>query len=452
MACFVPRPRTTHRFTHAHNGQWAAPSCCTRNIFHCRKNTEYACDCIYCSYFRTVATMGVFSLALLTLLLVSIGDAQQQLMLALEDNFDDFNLSLWKHELTLGGGGNWEFQYYTNNRSNSFVEDGILHIRPTLTEDEIGEAALRGGFTLNIWGAQPADQCTGNAFFGCERCAGCGGNVLNPAKSARIRTAQSFSFTYGKVEVRAKLPRGDWLWPAIWMLPTDNQYGNWPASGEIDIMESRGNSPSYAPGGYDTFGSTLHWGPHSTQNQFQRTTQTRSGQDYSAEFHTYGLIWNETYIGTYLDAESNTVLSIPINQSFWERGEWMSSWENPWRGRGRSAPFDRRFYLILNLAVGGTTGYFPDGHGKPWENTSPNAINGFYDARDTWFPTWNETFQIDFVRVWTYQDVDSTTPTMTTPTMTSTSSALGSFIHMISTSGGMTIICVMLGLGLLFKM
>ena len=95
-------------------------------------------------------------------------------------------------------------------------------------------------------------------FYGCDRTSGAGGNYLNPIKSARIRTAESFSFTYGKVEVKAKLPRGDWLWPAIWMLPRDNQYGDWPSSGEVDIMESRGNAPSYPPGGYDSFGSTLH--------------------------------------------------------------------------------------------------------------------------------------------------------------------------------------------------
>ena len=389
-------------------------------------------------------------LLILVLLLASSGGAERQLMLTLEDDFDDFNLSLWKHELTLGGGGNWEFQYYNNNRSNSFVEDGILHFRPTLLAEEIGEGAVRGGFTLNIWGAQPADLCTGNAFYGCERLAGGGGNIVNPIKSARIRTAESFSFTYGKVEVRAKLPRGDWLWPAIWMLPTDNQYGNWPASGEIDIMEARGNPPSYAPGGYNSFGSTLHWGLHHTQNQFQRTHQTRSGVDYSADFHTYGLVWNETYIGTYVDTESDTVLSVPINQSFWQLGGWTSPWDNAWRGRGPSAPFDRRFFLIINLAVGGTTGFFPDGFGKPWSNTGSHAINAFYDARDSWLPTWNETFQIDSVRVWTYQDT-SGVPDPTTLT-TSTSSALGSLMRFISTGGGVTLICIALGFILLLKM
>ena len=78
------------------------------------------------------------------------------------------------------------------------------------------------------------------SFYGCER-QGDGTNILNPISSARLRTSNSFAFTYGKVEARAKLPRGDWLWPAIWMLPLKQEYGLWPTSGEIDIMESRGN-------------------------------------------------------------------------------------------------------------------------------------------------------------------------------------------------------------------
>jgi beta-glucanase (GH16 family) len=68
-------------------------------------------------------------------------------------------------------------------------------------------------------------------------------------------------------KVKAKLPKGDWLWPAIWLLPYRNQYGMWPASGEIDIMESRGNTnyPQSAEGGVESFGSTLHWGVDWTQ-------------------------------------------------------------------------------------------------------------------------------------------------------------------------------------------
>ena len=71
------------------------------------------------------------------------------------------------------------------------------------------------------------------------------GTVINPVMSARITTKNSHHIHYGKVEIVAKLPRGDWLWPALWMLPVDNSYGPWPLSGEIDIMESRGNGEDY---------------------------------------------------------------------------------------------------------------------------------------------------------------------------------------------------------------
>jgi len=152
-------------------------------------------------------------------------------------------------------------QYYTNNRSNSFVRDGVLYLKPTLTQEFLGgdESKLMNGGVIDLWGSTPADQCTGNAFFGCQRAAGGGGNVLNPIQSARLRTANSFSFKYGRVEIRAQLPRGDWIWPALWMMPRHNAYGGWPASGEIDIMESRGNPPGYPLGGHNAYGSTLHW-------------------------------------------------------------------------------------------------------------------------------------------------------------------------------------------------
>jgi len=157
----------------------------------------------------------------------------------------------------MSGGGNWEFEYYTNNRTNSFVKEDILHLQPSFTEDTIGD--VRTG-SLSLWGGSPADDCTSNQFWGCER-SGASGNYVNPIQSARLRTVNSFSMKYGKVDIRAKLPKGDWIWPAIWMLPKHNAYGGWPASGEIDIVESRGNDASCSAGGRDTFGSTLHYGP-----------------------------------------------------------------------------------------------------------------------------------------------------------------------------------------------
>lgn len=82
-------------------------------------------------------------------------------------------------------------------------------------------------------------RCTNPSFWGCER-TGTPTNVINPIRSARVRTVNSFAFRYGRIEVQARIPSGDWLWPAIWLMPKYNAYGTWPASGEIDLMESRG--------------------------------------------------------------------------------------------------------------------------------------------------------------------------------------------------------------------
>jgi hypothetical protein len=309
----------------------------------------------------------------------------------------------------MGSFRNWEFEYYDNNRSNSFVRDGVLYIKPTLTADDIGEANLENGYTMDMWGGSPADLCTGNRFYGCLRTSGAGGNYLNPIRSASLRTVHSFNFLYGRVEVKAQLPKGDWLWPAIWLLPTYNQYGEWPASGEIDIMESRGNNASYPAGGVNTFSSTLHWGTYWNENRYAKTHASKKADsgDYSEGFHIYGLIWNETYIGTYLDEPSNVVLSVPITESFWDKGGFAEkNYSNPWASRGDNAPFDRKFYLIVNVAIGGTNGYFPDNvGGKPWLNTSPHAVNEFWDDRDAWLDTWNgddAAMKIDSVKVWEY--------------------------------------------------
>lgn len=163
--------------------------------------------------------------------------------LVFSDEFGRFDLSKWQHEVTMGGGGNKEFEWYTNNRTNSFVRDGALYLQPTLTSEKIGEEALNNGY-VNL-----GSECTDNAFGGCQKDASAAGEIINPVMSARIRTKNSFAFTYGRAEIRAKLPKGDWIWPAIWFLPKNDEYGTWPASGEIDLMESRGNPSSCQAGG-----------------------------------------------------------------------------------------------------------------------------------------------------------------------------------------------------------
>lgn len=184
----------------------------------------------------------------------------------------------------------------------------------------------------DTWGGSPADMCTSNSFYGCERNAAASGNYINPVMSARVRTVESFNFKYGRVEVKAQLPQGDWIWPAIWMLPKHNEFGNWPASGEIDIVESRGNGVDCSAGGSNTFGSTLHFGPAWDQDPFEV-----AHADYvhptslGDEMHTYGLLWTKDRIQTYIDDPSNLVLDLDMTDStFWEKGNFADDIKNPW--------------------------------------------------------------------------------------------------------------------------
>ncbi|KAJ8019722.1 Beta-1,3-glucan-binding protein [Holothuria leucospilota] len=340
--------------------------------------------------------------------------------LIFEDTFDTFDLDTWQHEITAGGGGNWEFQYYTNNRSNSFVRDNVLYIKPTLTSDKEGEAFLTSG-TLSLWGASPADLCTGNNWYGCER-SGSYSNIINPIQSARLRTVESFAFKYGKIEVEAQMPKGDWIWPAIWLLPKRNAYGQWPASGEIDLVETRGNLNLYdgqgTHVGINQMGQTLHWGPYWPLNGWQQThtsVNLPSGTTFGDDFHKYGLEWTTDSLTFYLN-DVETLKVDPGVNGFWDYGGFSADnpgIDNPWvNSTNKLAPFDQEFYIILNVAVGGT-GYFSDTftnspHPKPWLNTSPTAAKDFWNARDIWYPTWNPdtnngedaAMKVRSVRVW----------------------------------------------------
>ena len=296
-------------------------------------------------------------------------------------------------------------------------------------------------YTMDMWGSSPADLCTGNAFYGCERTAGAGGGIINPIQSARIRTAHSLSIRYGRVEVAARLPRGDWLWPAIWMVPRYNAFGQWPASGEIDIMvssrlcqppppapvapqsltsvplllstdagESRQRSGLRRRGGHDCVMSSLHFGPFYGQDPWQLTHANLTLPASSAhDFHIFGLKWTATGLYTYVDRDDQRLLEVDFDRSFWQRGGWDSdgsAFANPWTGRGNAAPFDEKFFLVMNVAVGGVSQFFPDGEGgKPWANSDPDAAARFLADIDSWLPTWDygsdqAALQVDWVKVW----------------------------------------------------
>ncbi|WPG97900.1 Beta-1,3-glucan-binding protein [Acrodontium crateriforme] len=313
---------------------------------------------------------------------------------------------VWTKEVEVGGFGNGQFEETTNTDENAFIKDGMLVIKPTLqdesliTKDNVINLLKDGSCSVTDWSSCVAVTNTTN------------GTIVNPVKSARLNTKAGATIKYGRVEVVAKLPAGDWLWPAIWMLPVNNTYGPWPASGEIDIVESRGNNYTYPQGGNNIASSTLHWGPDADNDGWYQNNVKRQAlhTTYSADFHTYGLEWSEKYLFTYIDTRLLQVTYVNFNKPFWQKGSFPVSDSNgtrlvdPWSQTGRdSTPFDQDFYLILNVAVGGTNGWFQDGvEGKPWVDASATAKRDFWNARGQWLPTWEKNGQMSIksVKMW----------------------------------------------------
>ena len=200
--------------------------------------------------------------------------------------------SKWSYDIGTGdwGWGNGEAQYYTSNSSNSFIEDGKLVI-------------------------QALQQNYGGANY----------------TSARMVTRDQGDWTYGRVEVRAKLPSGIGTWPAIWMLPTDWVYGGWPYSGEIDIMEHVGFDPNVIHG-------TAHTEDYNWWNGIPPPSWSIYTDGATSDFHDYTLEWDEDYLKWYVD------------------GIHYFTYANDQAGDYATWPFDQRFHLLLNIAIGGTWG------------------------------------------------------------------------------------------------
>lgn len=215
-----------------------------------------------------------------------------------EFNADSIDSGKWNHENWWPGYVNNELQSYSDDPSNSFVEEGNLHI---VVKKEMP-------FDLN-----------------------------NPAyNSARLNTAGKGDWVYGRFEIKARLPQGKGLWPAIWMMPTYSVYGSWPTSGEIDIMEMLGHET-------DRIYGTIHYGNHYPDKSDTGTSYRLSEGDFSADFHIFALEWEEGKIRWYVD---DTPYLTATNW-FTVGGDWP-------------APFDQEFHIILNVALGGDWPGNPD--------------------------------------------------------------------------------------------
>ncbi|KAH7031439.1 putative gram-negative bacteria binding protein [Microdochium trichocladiopsis] len=331
----------------------------------------------------------------------SVGD-EKFCLLWDEDFSNGINPADWNHVVRIDGFGTGSFDWSTNDSRNSYTDHDGLHIVPTMTVDDLGitPGQIIDGYSLNL----TADgTCTDWNVTNCAVTSNkTTGAIINPVRSARLDTKGKRTMKYGKVEVVAKLPAGDWLWPAIWMMPQDDVYGSWPASGEIDIMESRGNNPAYYKDGRNTVGGTLHWGPNTDLDMFAKTTDSHwiRHTDYSKDFHLYGLVWTDTHIYTYVDNVLRQTLYVGFSEkagTLYQRGGFDKmniggggSPFNPWAGsKNFNAPFDQSFYLILNVGVGSTNGYFADGRGgKPWTDKANNSMAQFWNAKGVWQPTW----------------------------------------------------------------
>jgi beta-glucanase (GH16 family) len=226
------------------------------------------------------------------------------------DEFEgtEIDSAKWGYQTGGNGWGNNELQYYTDRSENSFIEDGKLVIQ-----------VRREDFSSRDY------------------------------TSARMRTKGKGDWKYGRFEIRARLPEGQGIWPALWMMPTDDVYGGWAASGEIDIMEHLGHEPDLVYG-------NLHFGgpwPNNLSSGAQ-TYRLPSGK-FSDDFHVFALEWEEGEFRWYVDG----IKFMTIND--WKQCESTCNPGDP--GAPFPAPFDERFHFIFNIAVGG------DWPGRPDETT-----------------------------------------------------------------------------------
>ena len=228
-----------------------------------------------------------------------------------DDAVGEFSRLVWSDEFTSGslngndwtyetgdgcpglcGWGNNELEYYTNRPENLYFQNGNMVIE-----------ARKENFS--------------------------GRNYT----SAKIVTRGKKIVKFGRIEIRAKLPKGKGIWPAIWMLPQNSVYGGWPKSGEIDIMELVGHEPNKVYG-------TVHFGPGPASIQFSRG-YTLAATDFSNDFHVFSIVWDSNFIQWLVDGH--------LYASFTKTDVGSATY-----------PFNEDFYFIINLAVGGNWPGSPD--------------------------------------------------------------------------------------------
>lgn len=242
-----------------------------------------------------------------------------------EFNGTKLNEDIWSYDPHEPGWTNNELQQYTTSTDNVFIKDGKLVLKAIKTDKN------------------------GSDYY----------------TSGKIKSQNKKDFLYGKVTISAKVPQGQGLWPALWMMPTDeSKYGQWPKCGEIDIMEVLGNDVATAYG-------TIHYGePHGEQ---QGTVKLEDGTTFADGFHEYSIEWEPGEIRWYIDGKEY----LKVN-------DWFTA-EQGKDDKPYPAPFDQTFFIQMNLAVGGD-----------WPG-NPDASTDFDKAE----------FEVDYVRVYQKSSYDT---------------------------------------------
>lgn len=248
-------------------------------------------------------------------------DAGWRLVWSDEFEGEALDASKWTAEESCWGGGNNERQCYTAREANVRVGDGVLHL-----------AAQREPFSGTKYPAHYSFKDAGVA--------------AQDYTSGKIVSAGKADWKYGRISARMKLPPGQGAWSAFWMMPADSHYGEWPLSGEIDIMEAVNLDTSCeacAAGVERRTSGAVHFGDTFPHNAFLTAKNEQAvATSPSDEWRVYTIEWAEGVIQWFVDGQ----IFMRVDQSDWRTGAENAA-GNPY------APFDRRFYLNLNLAVGG---------------------------------------------------------------------------------------------------
>ncbi|XP_031346733.1 beta-1,3-glucan-binding protein-like isoform X2 [Photinus pyralis] len=299
-----------------------------------------------------------------------------------QDKFEGtaLNTMLWKveHKIPTYSEPNSPFNSYENREDTRFIKDNKLHLKP----NAVAEAEVRG--TLNL-----RDGCTGTKETECfyeQRSS----FLLPPVKSAKI--VSKTSFKYGKVEIRAQLPRGDWIFPIIQLESAQKDIAN---PSKIWIAYSRGNTKLIMSdpndidvrkfSDNDIGGRLLLSGPVAEVEEPERSRRLvhkYANQPFFDDYHIYGLLWTKNEMRFYIDSEEYGSVDL------------KSLTEN----------FDRECVLSLGVGVGGLFD-FPEGvssNKKPWKNEDRHAIKRFFEGKPTWLQTWDDEKScliVDYVQV-----------------------------------------------------